>query len=114
MQALRFTPAVSLDQKAKAVVDTLAALVGSGSVESVNAMAAGSLDATELGRQLDGLRNSHGSCRGGETLGGDGNMNIRVLLECERGPVELQLRLNEERKILEAAFARPSGVTCEP
>jgi CubicO group peptidase (beta-lactamase class C family) len=103
VQALRFTAAVSLDEKAKAVVDALAA--GSGSVQNVNA---------ELRRQLEEVRNSHGSCRLGETLGGDGKMNFRVLLECDRGPVELQLRLNEERKILEAAFARPSGITCEP
>ncbi|MEO8126024.1 MAG: serine hydrolase domain-containing protein [Bryobacteraceae bacterium] len=109
LQFLRFAPAVNLDSRTKAAVDELAALVGNPQPKRLQA-----LSIPQLPRQMEALRNSYGSCRAGETIGGDGKTSVRVKFECDRGPLEVQMRFDDGAKLREAAFTKPADVPCVP
>ncbi len=109
LQFLRFTPAVRLEGKTKAAGDELASLVGKPSAKRLKALAI-----PELPRQMAALRNSHGNCRVGETVSGDGKKQARVRFECDRGPVEVQMRFGDGAKLREVTFVRPSDTPCVP
>ena len=109
LQFLRFTPAVKLERKTKAAVDELASLVGKPSAKRLKA-----LSIPELPRQMEALRSSYGNCRVGETVGGNGNSQVRVRFACDRGPVEVQMRFDDSAKLREVAFIRPSDISCVP
>ena len=109
LQFLRFTPAVKLDATTKAAVDELASLVGKPSTKRLKA-----LSIPQLPRQMEALRSSYGSCRTGETVSGDGKRQVRVRFECERGPLEVQMRFDDRAKLREIAFLRPADVPCVP
>jgi len=101
LQFLRFTPAVNLDSKTKAAVDGLASLVGKPHAKRMN------------GVPIPQLM-SYGSCRAGETISGNGRTNVRVRFECERGPVEVQMRFDDGAKLREIAFTKPADIACVP
>lgn len=63
---------------------------------------------------LKRVRNEYGSCRAGETLAGDGKTWARVRLECARGPVDLELRLDARGKVTRAEFHQPPDKPCAP
>ncbi len=109
LQFLRFTPAVKLERKTKAAVDELASLVGKPSAKRLKA-----LSIPELPRQMEALRSSYGNCRVGETVGGNGKIQVRIRFECDRGPVEVQMRFDDSAKLREVAFIRPADVPCVP
>jgi CubicO group peptidase (beta-lactamase class C family) len=54
------------------------------------------------------LRVSVGACRVGETLRGDGRSDARVRLDCDRGPLNLMLRL-EKGVVTNAEVSRPGS-----
>ncbi len=114
LQSLGYVPAKTPDGQMKGAGETVASLIGSFREESLAALAAPSLDKARLQRQLEALRISYGTCRAGETLGGDGKASARLRLECDRGPMNVSLRLDENGKLTSASFSRPPDVSCVP
>jgi hypothetical protein len=114
LQSLGYVPAKTPDDKVKSAAETVASLIGSFREESLAALAPPSLDKAKLQRQLDALRIFYGSCRTGETLGGDGKTTARLRFECDRGPMNVSLRLDENGKLTSATFFRPPDVSCVP
>ena len=114
LQSLGYLPAKTLEAPMKSAVDAVASLVGTYREESLAALAAPSLDKAKLQRQLEALRISYGACRVGEILGGDGKASSRVRFECDRGPMNVALRLDENGKLTSASFSRPPDVSCVP
>ncbi len=109
LQFLRFIPAVALEKVTKNAVEALASLIGSPSDEGFKAF-----DLPELRKQVAALHASYGSCRAGKTVSGNGKTEVRVRFECDRGPVEAQLRFDNGARLREASFIRPQDVTCVP
>jgi CubicO group peptidase (beta-lactamase class C family) len=114
VQSLGYVPARTPDDRMKSAAETVASLIMTFQEESLAALAAPSLDRARLQRQLDALRVFYGACRVGETLGGDGRQTARLRLECDRGPLNVSLRLDENHKLTSASFSRPPDVTCVP
>ncbi|HXA04866.1 MAG TPA: serine hydrolase domain-containing protein [Bryobacteraceae bacterium] len=114
LQYLSFATTKSLDANMKAVAESLASLIGSPSDGRLAALAAPSLDAVAVRRAVEAARLSYGSCRVGETLGGDGKSHARVRLECDRAPLELAFGTDEQGKVRRASFLSATGVACVP
>ncbi|PYT25168.1 MAG: serine hydrolase [Acidobacteria bacterium] len=114
LQYFSFTATKSLDANMKAVAEGLASLIGSLSDERLTALASPSLDAAAVRRAVGAARLFYGSCRVGETLGGDGKSHARVLLECDRAPLELAFATDEQGKVREASFLSATSVACVP
>jgi len=57
---------------------------------------------------------SHGQCKLAETVAGDGKTNARIMLDCDRGPVELRYSLDDHGSPKDVEFARPPQVDCMP
>ena len=110
LQLLRFATIKPLNAKMKAIAEGMA----SGSVDRIGSMSDASFDLVQLRRQLDAARASYGSCRVGGTLEGNGATHARVLLECDRGPLELRYSAGAAGKLASASFMRPQGVACVP
>jgi hypothetical protein len=114
LQYLSFAPTKSLEANMKTAAESLASLIGSPSDERLAKLAAPSLDAAGIRRAIGAARLSYGSCRVGETLGGDGKSHARVRLDCERAPLELTFATDEQGKVREASFLSASSVACVP
>jgi hypothetical protein len=114
LQYLSFGATKSLDANMKAVAEGLASLIGSPSHERLAALASPSLDAAAIRGAVGAARPFYGSCRVGETLGGDGKSHARVRLECDRAPLELAFAIDEQGKVREASFLSASSVACVP
>jgi hypothetical protein len=114
LQYLSFATTKSLAANMKAVAESLASLIASPSDERLAALAAPSLDAAAVRRAVEAARLSYGSCRVGETLGGDGKSQARVRLECDRAPLELAFGTDEQGKVRQASFLSAAGVACVP
>ena len=114
LQYLNFAATKSLDAKMKAVAEELASLIGSLSDERLTKLASPSLDAEAVRRAVRAARLFYGSCRVGETLGGDGKSHARVRLECDRAPLELAFATDQQGKVREASFLSPTSVACVP
>jgi hypothetical protein len=114
VQHLSFTLARTLQAGVKQTADGLAALIGAASQERASDLAASAPDAQALREDLEALRHSYGTCRLAETLGGNGNTDVRVRFDCAGGPLDVRLRANKQGKLLEASFTRPSEVPCAP
>ncbi|MEX2300772.1 MAG: hypothetical protein WD733_07545, partial [Bryobacterales bacterium] len=103
-----------LEGRMKAAAEGVAALIGSPSDERLGALAAPSLNQAALRSQLEPLRSSYGACSVAETISGDGATDVRVRLECARGPLEARLKADSDGKLIETSFARPAGSPCVP
>ena len=114
VQSLRFGTIKPLNGTMKTLAEGIASAIESPSEERVATVADASLDAVKLRRQLDVIRGSYGRCRVGEALEGDGATEARVLLECDRGQLELRYRARGIGKLASASFVRPQGVECVP
>jgi len=114
VQYLSFVGTKSLDVNMKAVAEGLASMIGSTSDERLTALAAPTLDVAAVRRAIGAARPFHGSCRLGETLGGDGKSHARVRLECDHSPLELAFATDERGKVREASFLNATGVACVP
>jgi hypothetical protein len=97
-----------------AVARALADLESRWADEGAAAIAATSVDRSRLRAQLTAVREEHGACRVGPALDGDGSRQARLRLECDRGPVEASLQLDEAGALTGATFAPPPGATCAP
>lgn len=71
------------------------------------------VDRSAIGALLQSYREAWGACRAGEPQGGDGTTNTRVRLDCDRGPLDLTLSL-DDAGISGVAFASPPGTVCVP
>ncbi len=100
LQYLRFAPAKPLDERLKAAAERLASLKDP--------------EDDGLRRRIEAVRQSYGSCRLGETIGGDGKTAAMVRLDCDRGTVDVRLRIDEQGTLRDAQFMRPPNVACVP
>lgn len=114
LQWWSFVAAQTPKDRMKSVAETVASLVGTYSEESLTALAAPSFDKARLARQLEALRIFYGTCRTGETLGGDGEATTRLRFACDGGPMNVFLRLDKDGKLTSASFFRPQEVSCVP
>jgi hypothetical protein len=96
------------------MAERIVSTIGSPSDERIAAMADAALDAAKLRREFETIRASYGACRLGETRDGDGVTEARVLLECDRGQIELRYRTGANGKLAGASFLRPASVACVP
>ncbi len=114
VQYLRFAAAKTLEKQAKSTAESLASLIGSFRKRQLARISTSSADAESLQRQLEALRVAYGGCRMGETLAGDGRTDVRVRFECDRGQLDVWLRLQEKGKLLDVSFSRPPDLPCVP
>lgn len=114
LQTLAFVPAHKLSAGLKAAVETVAAQFGTQSEDRIGAVAAASFDASALRYHIVLLQASYGACRAGETAASDGSSFVRVRLQCDRGPLDAELRLDAQGKITAASFSRPADTACMP
>ena len=64
------------------------------------------------GAETEAARAPYGKCRIKSTLGGDGAATSSLLLNCERGAVQMNLKRNGDR--IESSFVRAPGSACAP
>ena len=81
------------DAEMTKAVESIAKLVGGWDAKTVEALAAPSLDVDKLRRQIAAM-SSWGTCKAGDTIGGDGSRSSAVRLTCERGTVAARLSLD--------------------
>ena len=100
LQHLSLAVVKPLGEKMRAAAEAVAAATRSGAApQGVE------------GRQLEAVRLHYGACRLGEPVSGDGARSARVLLECERGRLELTLATDAAGR-LQTSFHRPPQVAC--
>lgn len=81
------------DTEMTKAVESIARLIGSRDVKTVESFAAPALDVEKLRRQI-AATSVWGSCKVGDTLGGDGSRNSTVRFNCERGPIAARISLD--------------------
>jgi hypothetical protein len=74
-------------------VESIAKLIGSWDAKTIESLAAPGLDVEKVRRQIAAM-SPWGSCKAGDTLGGDGSRNITVRFTCERGTVAARVSLD--------------------
>ena len=99
-------PSQALKQSAEAVAKAIA-------TGARDLRLAPKLNRRDLSATLESTRLVYGSCRLSDAIEGDGVAKSRFMLECDRGPLELDLSL-EEGRIASATFAQSKDVTCPP
>ena len=67
----------------------------------------------DLAALLEATRLSHGTCRLGDAIAGDGNAASSFLLACDHGPLELSLSLADGR-IDNVSLSQPDDAACVP
>lgn len=110
VQALAVTGGRPLSEGMSRAVDAVLGAVTRG---SQHLRPAPSLDRAALGALLVDVRQRYGTCRAGEPQEGDGATRTVVKLDCDRGPLELALRLDGDQ-VSEVRFNRPADVVCPP
>ena len=114
LQWLRLTsglpPSARMNESAQAV----ASLAASWNAETASALAAPGLDRARLESQLRAVGQGYGACRPGPAIGGDGARSQRFRFDCDRGPLEVSLQLDEAGALSAAGFAPPDQATCAP
>ena len=103
-------PSARMSETAQA----LAGLAASWKEETASAMAAPGLDRARLLSQLRAVAQGYGACRPGPALDGDGTRSQRFRFDCDRGPLEVSLQLDEAGALAAAGFAPPAQATCAP
>lgn len=114
VQFLRFEIIQVLNAGMKTAVTGLVAQIASPADDRLGAIAATTFDTAGFRRSLDPVRAAYGSCRMGEPVAGDGATDARVRLDCDRGALDLRVRLDSGGKVTAASFATAPGVSCVP
>ena len=99
MQLLRFNEAMALDVDARKAVEQVAGWIP---------------ESPALTARIDYGRSTYGNCRLADVLGGNGRTDIRVRMECEHGPMEAALQLDEQKKLKSLTITKPNDVSCVP
>jgi len=81
------------DPEMTKAVESIAKLIGRWDAKSAESFAAPGLDIEKLRRQIAAM-SAWGTCKAGDTLGGDGSRSSTVRFTCERGPVAARLTLD--------------------
>lgn len=81
------------DTEMTKAVEAIAKLIGSWDAKTVETLAAPGFDVEKMRRQIAAM-SSWGTCKVGETLGGDGSRSSVVRFTCERGMVAARLALD--------------------
>ena len=110
VQALAVTGGRPLSERMSRTVDAVLKAVVRGSQDL---RPSPSLDRAALGALLEDVRLHYGTCRAGEPLEGDGTTRTVVKLDCDRGLLELSLRLDGDQ-VSEVRFDWPADVICPP
>jgi hypothetical protein len=95
VQSLNVQSTLPPDPEVTKAVASVAKLVGGWDAKALESLAAPGFDVEKLRRQLAAM-SSWGSCKVGETTGGDGSRNSTVRFTCERGVVAARLSLDPE------------------
>jgi len=114
LQYLRLGSGLPASARIAAVAGALAAMATDGTDSAATDLAAPALDRTRLQAQLGAIGDHHGACRVGPVLDGDGARAARLRFDCERGPLEVSLQLDEAGRLSAASFASPRDATCVP
>jgi CubicO group peptidase (beta-lactamase class C family) len=77
----------------KKTIDSVGKVIGAWDAKAIESLAAPSLDLEKVRRQMAAM-SSWGTCKVGETAGGDGTRNSMVRFTCERGTVAARLSLD--------------------
>ncbi len=72
---------------------------------------ASTLDRSAIGTLLSNTRAAYGACRAGAPLAGDGELESRIRLDCERGPLELGI-VRTGKRISAIHLAPPADAAC--
>ncbi len=112
VQYLQFTPVKSLDAHMKTAAGRLASLVGPPAGKQFTSALANPADAARLERRFLETYWAYGACRVGETTGGDGTSEARVVLDCDHGPVEMWYQIDGRGKVRDTLFLRAPGEAC--
>jgi CubicO group peptidase (beta-lactamase class C family) len=112
IQFLQFAPVQELEPAAKAAVVGVAELIGSFSEEKLKALASASGGLLEQQAEMQTAGDRFGKCTVGPTLRGDGRTAAMVRLECERGPVDVIVRLDGDGKVTQVNLVKPAEATC--
>ena len=99
IQHLSFETARTLTPEMRAVTEKLVAL---------------ETGPAEFLRQGERFRASLGRCRLGATLSGDGNRQVRVAVDCDRGEAQLEIKRDADGRVTEASWQRTSQSACLP
>lgn len=70
-------------------------------------------DRDSIGALLAATRETYGACRAGEPEEGDGQTSARVRLECDGGPLDLEITRRVDR-IESIRFSPPPDAVCTP
>ena len=110
VQALDVTGVRPLSDEMRAAVDAVVTSIVRG---SQGLRLAPSLSAGNLGALLESVHQRYGTCRAGEPVEGDGTTRSFVKLDCDRGPAEMLVRL-EQGKLADVRFGPAAGTVCPP
>lgn len=106
VQFLRFTSARPLESSMRSTVEAVARAVASPDSNGP--------DLSRFRPQFEALHASYGACRVGEPVAGNGRTEAQVRFECDGGPLNVRLSLDEAGKLRDISFSRPADVRCVP
>jgi hypothetical protein len=102
------------DAEMAKVVEAIVRLIGGWDAKTVEAVAAPNLDVERMRRQVSAA-SSWGTCKLGETVGGEGSRNSTVRLVCDRGTISARMALNPTTHRLASLDLAPArGQRCVP
>ncbi|HEY0727338.1 MAG TPA: serine hydrolase, partial [Pyrinomonadaceae bacterium] len=93
IQAIGIGPVLPPDAEMTKALDTVVKLLGAWDQKALEAIAAPDLNVEKVRRQV-AAASAWGSCKVGETLGGNGKRNSAIRLTCDRGPLMARIALD--------------------
>jgi CubicO group peptidase (beta-lactamase class C family) len=114
LQFLRLASGRPASARMASVAGALAGMAAAWTDGAAAELAAPALDRTRLRAEIHSIGDRYGACRLGPALDGDGARAARVRFDCDRGPLEVSLQLDEGGRLSAASFASPRDTTCVP
>lgn len=114
LQFLRLTSGLPPSDRMAAAAGALGSLATAWTDAAAADLAAAALDRTRLQAQLHAIGDRYGSCRVGPALDGNGAGAARIRFECDRGPLEVSLQMDDAGRLSAASFASPRETACLP
>jgi hypothetical protein len=93
VQAIGIGPVLPPDAEMTKVAEAIVKLLGAWDQKGLEAIAAPGLDVEKVRRQVTAAA-TWGSCKVGETLGGNGTRNSAIRLRCDNGPIMARIALD--------------------
>lgn len=93
VQTIGIGPVLPPDAEMTKVADAIVKLLGAWDQKALEAIAAPALNAEKVRRQINAA-SAWGSCKVGETLGGNGTRNSAIRFACDNGPLMARIALD--------------------